>query len=76
MHEVVYSYDEKDQEIKGMKGRKFRSFQDAARVLKPGQTMTLRLGSGDYKGWYKAVGIDINEKGNGFWVQRRASMEY
>lgn len=68
--EVVCSCDTLKgyKEIKGMEGRKFRSFKAALLALKPGQEITLSLPQG-----YKQVGIDKDGKG---WVQKYASPEY
>ena len=75
MHEVVFAYDDRNgfNELTKLAGKKVRTFDDAIALLEAGQSLTLRIGSGTWKGYYKSVGKDENGTG---WIQRRCSTEF
>lgn len=54
-------------------GQSFLSFNAVLRTLEPNETVTIKSNSGDYKGYYKQVGVD--KDGNG-WIQRCWVTEY
>jgi len=58
-----------------LEGKKVASFQAAAKLLRPGQELTVQHLSGTWQGYYRQVGID-KKSPKTFWYQRRPAMEY
>ena len=73
MHTIVSGFDGSFNPLKKLEGRKVQSFEETLTLLNPGETVTVELGSGTYKGYYKQVGVDAD---GGGWIQRRHATEY